>query len=61
MITIDGLSFGYQRSEPILSGLSYEFGSGLVSGVTGLVRVGEIDPVVPVGVVADPLGRHPES
>ena len=54
MITVDGLSFGYRRSEPILSGLSYEFGSGLVSGVTGRSGSGKSTLLYLLGLLLTP-------
>jgi ABC-type lipoprotein export system ATPase subunit len=54
VITVDGLSFGYRRSEPILSGLSYEFGSGLVSGVTGRSGSGKSTLLYLLGLLLTP-------
>ncbi len=54
MITVEGLSFGYRRSEPILSGLSFEFGSGMVSGVTGRSGSGKSTLLYLLGLLLTP-------
>lgn len=54
MITVEGLSFGYRRSEPILSRFSYEFGSAVVSGVTGRSGSGKSTLLYLLGLLLTP-------
>jgi ABC-type lipoprotein export system ATPase subunit len=54
MVTLDGLSFGYRRREPILDRLDYQFGSGLMSAVTGASGRGKSTLLYLIGLLLTP-------
>ncbi len=54
MVVIEGLSFGYRRSEPILVDLSFEFPTGTVTAVTGPSGKGKSTLLYLVGLLLSP-------
>jgi ABC-type lipoprotein export system ATPase subunit len=67
MVTIEGLSFGYRRSEPILAGLDFAFGAGLLSAVTGSSGRGKSTLLYLIGLLLTPwagrvaIGEVPDA
>lgn len=54
MVAVEGLSFGYRRGEPILEDVTFEFGSGEVTGVTGPSGRGKSTLLYLVGLLLTP-------
>lgn len=54
MVTVEGLSFGYRRQEPILDGLNFEFGAGLITAVTGSSGRGKSTLLYLIGLLLTP-------
>lgn len=54
MVSLDGLSFGYHRGEPIIDGLDHAFAPGLVSGVTGASGRGKSTLLYLIGLLLTP-------
>ncbi len=54
MVVIEGLSFGYRRSEPILVDVSFEFPTGTVTAVTGPSGKGKSTLLYLVGLLLSP-------
>jgi ABC-type lipoprotein export system ATPase subunit len=53
-ITLEGLSFGYRRGEPIIDGLDHSFSPGTVSGVTGASGRGKSTLLYLIGLLLTP-------
>lgn len=53
-VSLEGLSFGYRRAEPILVDLSATFGSGSVTAVTGASGRGKSTLLYVVGLLLSP-------
>jgi len=54
MVSVEGLSFGYRRGEPIVEGLDHAFEPGLVSGVTGASGCGKSTLLYLIGLLLTP-------
>lgn len=54
MVSVDGLSFGYRRGEPIIDGLDRVFEAGAVSGVTGASGCGKSTLLYLIGLLLTP-------
>lgn len=54
MIAVEGLTFGYRRSEPVIEGLSWSFPSGAVTGVTGRSGRGKSTLLYLLGLLLTP-------
>jgi ABC-type lipoprotein export system ATPase subunit len=53
-ITLESLSFGYRRDEPIIEGLDHSFSPGTVSGVTGASGRGKSTLLYLIGLLLTP-------
>ncbi|MDH5422214.1 MAG: ATP-binding cassette domain-containing protein [Acidimicrobiia bacterium] len=58
MLAVDGLTFGYRRTEPILEDLSFEFPAGSVTAVTGASGQGKSTLLYILGLMISPQGGH---
>jgi lipoprotein-releasing system ATP-binding protein len=54
MVSLEGLSFGYHRGEPIIDGLDHAFVPGGVSGVTGASGRGKSTLLYLIGLLLTP-------
>ncbi len=54
MVEVEGLTFGYRRSEPILVDLDFVFGSGTVTAVTGPSGKGKSTLLYLIGLLLSP-------
>jgi ABC-type lipoprotein export system ATPase subunit len=54
MVTLEGLSFGYRRGDPIIQHLDHEFARGQVAGVTGRSGCGKSTLLYLVGLLLTP-------
>lgn len=54
MVSLEGLSFGYRRGEPIIDGFDHAFEPGLVSGVTGASGRGKSTLLYLIGLLLTP-------
>lgn len=54
MVSLEGLSFGYHRGEPIIDGLDHAFAPGRVSGVTGASGRGKSTLLYLIGLLLTP-------
>lgn len=67
MIVLEELSFGYQRSEPIFSGVDFHFAKGQVSAVTGSSGRGKSTLLYLIGLLLTPwsgrvaIGEWPDA
>lgn len=59
-VTVEDLSFGYRRAEPILVDLSVTFGSGSVTAVTGRSGRGKSTLLYVVGLLLSPWSGRVE-
>lgn len=55
VVSLESLSFGYRRTEPIIDGLDHAFPAGMVSGVTGASGRGKSTLLYLVGLLLTPL------
>lgn len=55
MVTLEALSFGYRREEPIIDSLSHTFAAGQVNGVTGPSGRGKSTLLYLIGLLLTPL------
>ena len=60
MVLVEGLSYGYRQSEPIIEGLDHAFPSGLVSGVTGASGRGKSTLLYLIGLLLTPWSGRVE-
>lgn len=67
MVTLEGLSFGYRRHEPIFDRLDFEFGAELLSAVTGSSGRGKSTLLYLIGLLLTPwsgrvgIGEVPDT
>lgn len=54
MVSVEDLSFGYRRGEPIFEALDHAFEPGLVSGVTGASGCGKSTLLYLIGLLLTP-------
>jgi putative ABC transport system ATP-binding protein/lipoprotein-releasing system ATP-binding protein len=54
MLAVHDLSFGYRRPDPVISGLSHEFGAGEVTAVTGASGRGKSTLLYLIGLLLTP-------
>jgi ABC-type lipoprotein export system ATPase subunit len=54
MLSVECLTFGYRRSEPILEALSFEFETGMVAAVTGASGRGKSTLLYVLGLMVSP-------
>jgi len=54
MVTLEGISFGYRRQEPILDGINFQFGAGQLAAVTGRSGRGKSTLLYLIGLLLTP-------
>lgn len=54
MVTLEGISFGYRRLEPILDGINFQFAAGQMSAVTGRSGRGKSTLLYLIGLLLTP-------
>lgn len=54
MVTLESVCFGYRRDEPIIDGLSYDFGAGIMTAVTGASGRGKSTLLYLIGLLLTP-------